>query len=453
MAFDRFRTGLLLQVALLMGTLSGLVLLLVYQQWYITSFCVAILLLDQLYDLIYFVEKTNRELARFIGSIRHSDFTQTFQEQARNESFRELFGEFNQVISSFRQIKADKEAHHLYLQAVVEHIPIGILSVDAQGTIQLINRATRELLQVPHLKNAKSLSRISPELGQAVRTLEHGASRMVALNRPGKSLLLTLRATTLVSQGQELRILSLQNIRPELEEQEIEAWQKLIGVLTHEIMNSVTPIVSLTSTIRSLVDHELMGPPGSPLPDEDVLQDIRTGLQTIEKRSTGMLHFVQNYRRLTRIPAPQLEPVRIRDLFTGVQHLLKADLAPQAIDFRMPLPDPGLRIDADPELIEQVLINLIKNGVEACRKGDTPCVEVTASLDPQENNRVRIDVRDNGPGIPEEVLDKIFVPFYTTKKEGSGIGLSLSRQIMRLHQGTLRVSSSQPGQTVFSLLF
>jgi two-component system nitrogen regulation sensor histidine kinase NtrY len=453
MGFKRFRLRLLLRVGLLMGTLSVLVFLLFYQGWYVTAFCLTLLLAGQVYDFIYFVEKTNRDLTRFLAAIRQSDFTQLFREQGQSASFRDLSAEFNRVILAFQQIKADKEAHYLYLQTIVEHIAIGILSVAADGRIQLINRVTRELLQVPHLRNVKALGRISPELEHTVRTLEHGASRVVPISRQGEPLLLSLRGATLVSQGEELRIVSLQNIRSELEEQELEAWQKLIRVLTHEIMNSVTPIVSLTATISTLVEDELVAQTGGPAPEEDVLQDIRTGLQTIEKRSKGMLHFVENYRRLTRVPNPHLEPVRVRDLFEGVQRLLTADLAPQAVAFRMALPDPGLRIEVDPELIEQVLINLIKNGVEACRGSDQPCVEVTASLDAQEHNRVRIDVRDNGPGIPDEVLDKIFVPFFTTKKEGSGIGLSLSRQIMRLHKGTIRVSSTRPGQTVFSLVF
>ena len=219
-------------------------------------------------------------------------------------------------------------------------------------------------------------------------------------------------------------------------------------------MNSVTPIISLTSTIRSLVEERVahLYTPAEIEEDEN-LEDIQTGLQTIEKRSTGMLHFVQNYRRLTRVPPPHLETVEVTELLKQLARLIQSDPLYQKVKLRLLNPETPLQITADPELIEQVLLNLVKNGVEACENEAEPVIEISACQDEKIAGLVRIEVKDNGPGVPEEILDKIFVPFYTTKKQGSGIGLSLSRQIMKLHKGSLQMRPAEPHGTVFSLLF
>lgn len=443
----------MLRAALLTLSISAVTLILIYKQWYITAFCLVLLIVAQLYDLIFYVEKTNRELSRFLLAIRHSDFTQRFSTHHSNPSFSELHTAFNEVSEAFQRIKADKEAHYQYLQAIISHIGIGILSYDQKGEVRLLNQATKDLLQVPHLKQVDALNRISPELVQAMKKLMTGESQLVSILRNNEQLLLSVRATELVSQGEELKIISLQNIRSEMEQQELEAWQKLIRVLTHEIMNSVTPVISLTSTISQLVETELVAQPAGPVMDEDSLEDIRTGLRTIEKRTKGMLHFVENYRKLTRVPTPERAQVRVQELFSRVHRLMQADFAKHQVRFLMEPQEQDLQIFADLELIEQVLINLVKNAMEACTGAQDACVEVLAFRDEKEQGRVRIDVKDNGHGIPDDVLDKIFVPFYTTKKQGSGIGLSLSRQIMRQHHGSIRVSTQPGGPTVFSLVF
>ena len=455
MAYNNFRARLLLKVFKLVGTISLLVFALFYQQWYVSAFCLAALITAQVYFLIEFVEQTNRELTRFFSAIRHSDFTQRFAPEGKNASFKYLYHEFNELIEAFQRIKAEKEANHLYLQTIVEHMSIGILIFDEGGEVKLLNKATKDLLRMPHLKNIKALERISLELLTTLYSLETGDSKLILVNRDEGSLSLTLRATILQLQGQPLKIVSVQNIRSEMEEQELEAWQKLIRVLSHEIMNSITPVVSLASSIHDLVAQELITPTtgGHVTVDEEVMTDVQTGLLTIEKRSEGLLHFVHDYRKLARVPKPNLKPVKLKDLFQQLDSLLRTDMSHRDVKFGIYLPKEEMEVLADAELISQVLINLIKNAMEACAGCENPKVEVLAYYDPMENNRVRIDVKDNGPGIPDEILDKIFIPFYTTKKEGSGIGLSLSRQIMRLHRGTLRVSSHGVHQTVFSLLF
>ncbi len=455
MVYNNFRARLLLKIGRLIFTISLLAFILIYQHWYVSAFCLALLITAQIYFLIQFVEQTNRELTRFFSAIRYSDFTQRFASGGKNATFQALYHEFNEVIEAFQRMKAEKEANHLYLQTIVEHMSIGILIFDNEGEVQLLNKAIKDILRLPNLKNIKALERISLELLTTLYSLETGDSKLVTLNRDDGSLSLALRATQLQLQGEQLKIISVQNIRSEMEEQELEAWQKLIRVLSHEIMNSITPVVSLASSIHDLVAQDLITQTagGHVAVDEEVMTDVQTGLLTIEKRSEGLLHFVHDYRKLARVPKPTLKPVKLKALFEQLDTLMRTEMGYHQVKFALYVPKEDLEISADAELISQVLINLMKNAMEACAGCDNPKVEIYAYYDPMENNRVRIDVKDNGPGIPEEIIDKIFIPFYTTKKEGSGIGLSLSRQIMRLHRGTLRVSSQMGKQTVFSLSF
>ncbi|QNF31592.1 GHKL domain-containing protein [Adhaeribacter swui] len=455
MVYNNFRARLLLKIAKLVFTICLLAFVVIYQQWYVSGFCLALVIAAQFYFLVEYVEQTNRELTRFFSAIRYSDFTQRFAPEGKNPTFKLLYHEFNEVIEAFQRIKADKEANHLYLQTIVEHMSIGILIFNAAGEVKLLNKAGKELLRTPYLKSIKALERISLELLTTLYTLETGDSKLVSISREDGSVSLALRATQLQLQGELLKIISLQNIRSEMEEQELEAWQKLIRVLSHEIMNSITPVVSLASSIHDLVAQDLITQTagGHLAVDEEVMSDVQTGLLTIEKRSEGLLHFVHDYRRLARVPKPNLKPVKVKTLFEQLDTLMRTEMGFHQVEFSLYVPKEDMEISADAELISQVLINLVKNAMEACSGCENPRVEIYAYYDAMENNRVRIEVKDNGPGIPEEIIDKIFIPFYTTKKEGSGIGLSLSRQIMRLHRGTLRVSSSAGKQTVFSLLF
>ncbi|MDX5482487.1 MAG: ATP-binding protein [Hymenobacteraceae bacterium] len=452
MVYSGFRLKLLLRLGLLVAVILVLLWVAYRTDWYITVACLFLLVVFQVYELIHSVERTNRDISSFLEAIRHSDFTQRFAISKANSSYRDLYKAFNDVTESFQRVKSEKQAHHLYLQAIVEHVGIGLLSFDKNGEVQLVNQVAKELLHVPHLRNIQALERISAELVNVLQHIGSNEKALVTIQPKHEQLLLNVHATILVSQGRELKIVSLQNIQPELEEQELQTWQKVIRVLTHEIMNSVTPVISLTSTVAGLLEQEVMAKQAvGELPDEETLEDMQAGLRTIEKRSTGMLHFVKNYRRLMRLPASELRPVKVNELLHSVHTLLQSEMEAHKVELKMYLPDDRVEILADAEQLEQVFINLIKNGMEACSGSAQPCVEVVAYLDELDRAKLRVDVTDNGAGIPEDVLDKIFIPFYTTKKQGSGIGLSLSKQIMRQHGGSIRVNSQPGGPTTFSL--
>ncbi len=453
MIYRLFRLQIIIRVLLISATVLLLFFLIFRTDFYATSIIVGLGIILQIYGLVRYVDQTNRDLSRFLLAIRHGDYSQTFTPNISGKSFEELHAAFNEVMNFIREQRSGKEEHYWYLQAVVQHIGIGLIAFRKNGEVDLINNAAKRLLRTListkekspselSLRTIESLEEINKPLGAAVIGLRDGGKRIVKIETKDDIFHLAVYATAFKLGGEKYTIVSLQNIGRELEEKEMEAWQKLIRVLTHEIMNSVTPIASLASTGSSLVQKDV---------DEESIKDIRDAFQTIEKRSEGLLHFVQAYRNLTRIPKPAFQIIAVKDIFQSVVRLLKTQIKENGVSLKTSVEPKKLEVTADPELIEQVLINLVKNSIEALMNRSDRKIELSAWLDSQ--GRVVIQVRDNGPGIEPEAIDKIFIPFFTTKETGSGIGLSLSRQIMRLHGGSISVSSKADQETVFTLRF
>ncbi|MCB0302391.1 MAG: ATP-binding protein [Calditrichaeota bacterium] len=446
MVYKRFRIVLAGRVLLLGGFIFLLYFLILQTSYYAATLIVAALIVYQFTSLIAYVEKTNRDLTRFLDAIKYSDFSQTFAHTGLGSSFTELKAAFNEVIEKFQKTRAAQEEHFRYLQTVVQHVGIGLIAFNSEGEVSLLNNAAKRLLNVSHLKNIKSLAGSSEKLVEALFRLTSGQKALIKLKQHDQLMQLAVYATEFKLQHQRYTLVSLQNIGAELEEQEMEAWQKLIRVLTHEIMNSITPISSLASTANELLkDVVANGEAG------DSLDDIGNALQTIRNRSEGLSNFVDAYRNLTRIPRPNFQIFPIQGLFERITMLMRTQAAAGKVDLRSEIRPASLELTADPELVEQVLINLAFNAIQAVAEQLDARVILSARMD--ERGRVLIQVEDNGPGILPEVLDKIFIPFFTTKKGGSGIGLSLSRQIMRLHRGTISVQSEINTRTVFTLRF
>jgi len=451
MVFKRFRLVVLSRVLLLCATIYLLLHLLFNMQTrlYATMLIVTLVIIYQIYALIHYVEKTNRDLNRFLMTIKHEDFSQTFLGAGLGSSFEELKRAFNEVIQKFHRARTEKEEHFRYLQTVVQHVGIGLITFNADGKVDLLNTAAKRLLKKPTLKNISDLKPISEDLVDTLLNIGAGQKALVRISSANEMLQLVVNATEFVLRDQNFTLVSLQNIQSELEEQELEAWRKLIRVLTHEIMNSITPIASLASTLNDLIRTEGGDTPVRAL-EAETRTDIEGGLRTIQSRSEGLLHFVNAYRDLTRVPIPDLRIFPVRGLLEQVTHLLNREAKDCQVQVRTDIRPLNLELTADRKLIEQVLINILKNAVQAL--GDQ--AEKNIHLSSQINDRGRpiIQVTDNGPGIPEKLLDKIFIPFFTTKREGSGIGLSLSREIMRLHGGAIMVRS-KPGETIVTLRF
>ncbi|HEX9653690.1 MAG TPA: ATP-binding protein [bacterium] len=451
MVYKRFRVVVLARVFLLSGTLYLFFYLLLKTdtKYYATILILGLIVIYQIYSLIYYVERTNRDLNRFLLTIKHEDFSQTFLGAGLGSSFDELKSAFNAVIQKFYQARAEKEEHFRYLQTVVQHVGIGLIAFKNDGKVELLNNAAKRLLKIPRLKNIHELTPLGKHLVQKLFELKSGQKALVKMEIQNELSQLSISATEFRMRDQNLTLVSLQNIQSELEEKELEAWQNLIRVLTHEIMNSVTPIASLASTINDMLNSN--GESARPALTDETRGDIHGALRTIQKRSEGLLHFVDAYRNLTRVPVPNFEIFPVQELLRRIHQLMQPEFAQNGIQLQYSVAPETLELTADSELVEQILINIVKNAFQAVTGRANSSILMRSKID--ESGRVIIQVTDNGPGIPKQMLDKIFIPFFTTKETGSGIGLSLSRQIMRLHRGGITVHSRPNEETVFTLRF
>jgi len=366
-------------------------------------------------------------------------------------SFKALNDAFNDVMKDFQRVRSEREEHFYYLQTIIQNIDVSLIAFQSDGTIELINKSAKKLFQVSGLNNIKGLEKFSHELVNVLFRIKPGQNELVKVYDEDDFLQLAIYATTIKIKDKVITLVTIKDIQNVLEEQETEAWQKLIRVLTHEIMNSITPIASLSSTLENIVKgYSHSGEGHTPVYNES-LDEMEKALQTINKRSNGLLHFVDTYRNLTRIPKPNFTIFTVEDIFLNIRMLMDEDLRKQHILFDTQIEPEKLQITADEQLIEQVLINLLKNAIDALK--DIADARVRLSAFYNKRGRFTIQVSDNGPGILPDVLDKIFIPFFTTKQSGSGIGLALSRQIMRLHNGTITAYSEAEKETVFTLTF
>ncbi|MBL7846096.1 MAG: histidine kinase [Cyclobacteriaceae bacterium] len=443
-----FRFRVALRVVMIGLVMALFVYMINHPNMIFAAILTGIIIIGQLVELYSFTSQTNRKLTRFLESVKYSDFISGFTADNKlGASFRELNAEFNVVLEAFRKARSEKEEHWQYLNTVVQQVRTGILSFDPEGNVQLINANAKRFMGVTNLKNIEELQDRNPALLQAIRDVEPGKG---TLFKSGPDVLLTVQATELRIRGNTMKLLTLQNIQSELQQQEIEAWQNLTRVLRHEIMNSITPISSLTSTLREILDHDMTRKNSHYELREEGADDLREGLTTIENRSKGLIKFIDAYREYTSLPQPKLKTVNVKAFIDRIGQLLRPEIRKTTIELVCTCENEFLTIQADEEMLEQVLINLVKNSLEAL--ADTPKGTITVA-GYYADAHVAIDVTDNGPGIIQEAMNKVFVPFFTTKKTGSGIGLSLSRQIMQMHNGYLTVTSTPGIKTTFTMKF
>lgn len=446
--FTDFRTKVTFRVVFLGISIWLFMFMVTRPNMVFAAILMGLIIIFQHVELFRFVSQTNRKLTRFLESVKYSDFITGFTSDNKlGRSFKELNTAFTEVLEAFRKARSEKEEQGQYLNSVVQQVRTGILSFDSDGNVQLINANAKRFMNVSSLKNIGDLIQTNPKLYHSINSVEPGKSE---LYKGSNELYLTIQATELRIRGADVKLVTLQNIQPELQQQELEAWQNLTRVLRHEIMNSITPISSLTSTLRDILDREMVPKDDRYELMEEGAEDLKEGLATIENRSKGLIKFIDAYREYTSLPKPHFKQVRLKEIIEKVAHLMKTELKKTQIDFEYSCSSDYLTIQADEEMIEQVLINLLKNAKEALAETDQPSLKL---LGKYEDNAIKIEVIDNGPGIIQEAIDHIFVPFYTTKRTGSGIGLSLSRQIMQMHNGSITVESEPDVQTIFTLRF
>jgi nitrogen fixation/metabolism regulation signal transduction histidine kinase len=450
MIFKRYRFLIILQVILLGVTVALFLWTLQQEYMLITSSSLVIIWILQIVYLIWYLQKINRDLLKFITALRYDDVSISFKKERKIDPyFKDLYQELNHIINEISTIRSDKESEHQYFQNTVKHINTGILAFDETGEIEICNDAALTLFNREHLKNIVEIEKTKSGLSETIKNLKPSTTHLVKLVRANEVVQLSIKAANFKIKNRNIKLISLQNIKSEIDRSEVDAWQKLIRVLTHEIMNSVSPIKLLSGSLIEMFEENNTIKSINEL-DNKTIEDSVLGLKTIRKRSDGLSNFVETYKNLTQIPKVKFSEFKINQLFEHLNTLLKDDLTTKNIGFIINCNPTNLFLNADEKLIEQVLINLIKNASEALKNIENPIINLNAKT---KKDIVQITVSDNGPGISSDIAENIFIPFFTTKEKGSGIGLSLSRQIMHLHNGNISVNSKPNIETAFTLHF
>lgn len=450
MGFNSFRVNVVLRVLLLLGNLFVLAWGYLHTDWQITLVFCSTLLLLQLVDIVHYVEMSNRQFASFLSAISERDFSTRYNLKGKGETFTALGIAFNQITTAFGELNSERAAKHQLLEALIEHISTALLCIDESGKIILMNQSAKKLFDFPYIHHAFALRKVDAQLPDLLASAQPGTNQLIKLKLSGELLPLSMFTTKFDLLGNSYSLISFQNIRDELESRELDSWQKLIKVLTHEIMNSVTPIVSLSSVIKqALVDDSGQIKSTSLTPVEN--QDLVRSLLAIEACGKGLVRFVQSYNNLANPPKPYFTEVALAPLLERISLLMLPELEANGISLQTRCVPDTLTLQADAQQLEQILINLIKNAREAIPIQERSRIYITALIN--QNRAIQISVRDTGSGIEQDKLQDIFIPFYTSKKTGSGIGLSISRQLVLANKGQISVTSNPGVGSEFILSF
>lgn len=439
-------------------TFLGFLYLIYNKNFYVLIVNLAVLTIIQIVLLIRYLNITNRELSRFFSSLESKDSGLIYQNELDNSPGLELQKSLNRLNSIIRESRKENTKQYNYLKNVIDHVSTGILSFDSKGNIELYNIAAAKLFCIPSIRNISKLDELLPGFSKLLKQLRPNIQKLVNIKVNTETIPISVKNSIFKIEDREIRLVSFQNIKQELEEKEVDSWQKLIRVLTHEIMNSISPISSITTTISRLFKNKNTNKVSLPVDiNKEVIAKTVKGMKIIDERGKGLISFVDKFRSLTLFPEPVKQKINIEVLIQDIEMLLEEELRSNKVVLNTEMKPDNIILYADKKQVEQVLINLINNSIYALRDAINKKIILRAFY--EVDNRVCIKIIDNGKGIPEDILDQIFIPFFTTREKsedsghsGSGIGLSLSRQIMRLHDGIISVRS-KPGETVFSLRF
>ncbi|MDP4249842.1 MAG: ATP-binding protein [Bacteroidota bacterium] len=443
--YKKFEFRILTRIVILFIVVS-ITAVVVIQSQYIYLIILLPVLAYQFSDFYRFFRKTQDELDQFVESVHYRDFSRHFDVNRAPDELKTMRKGFNDINSTFKVISREKETQFLYLQKILELVETGILSYEVEsGEVIWMNDSLKKILGIPYLKTMHSLEKRDEHLFKEIRLLQPGIGKIVSISRDNGIVKVLASATAFQTDNKMFKLAAFQNVNEALDEAEAKAWQKLLSVMTHEIMNSVAPISSLADTMLDRLKRatELMREQPS------AIEDLELGIETIRRRSEGLLKFAETYRNLNKIISPTLKKVLLRDLFENLHQLMQPTLQQKNVQLEIILQNPELFYEMDSTLIEQVLINLLVNAIEAVKDKPHPRIQLSAFN--VSNNKINIKVADNGCGIPSALMDRIFIPFFSTRKNGSGIGLSLSQQILLLHKGNIQVQSVENEGSVFTL--
>jgi len=448
---NKYYTGIIIRVILIVVS-SVVLAFLSYKTNYLYSITVMIVLVGaETFGLIRYILRRRDDIKRMLEYIKENNPSLYFS-QSRHYPFNELGYFLNEIGDIVREVRIEKENQFRYMKYIVEHAGTGLISYDQEGRVDIINQAAKDLLGVIEIHSIMNLESVHQGLPEILKKLKPGEQKVITLKSANRLKQLAVKASVFKTGEKSIRLVSLQDIKNELDEKEMDAWQKLIRVLTHEIINSVTPVTSLTSTISGFFRKGGQTVTAGELSDENIREAL-TGLGYIEDRGKNLIDFVSKFRSLTKLPTPKFEEVSMTRLTEAITLLKRDELSAKGIVLKC-ITDDNLQLYCDRSLVEHVLINLVNNAADALSTKPgiiEKRIEITGEI--AEDKHIILSVRDNGTGIPDDQLENIFIPFYTTKEHGSGIGLSLARQIMKLHGGTITVFSKPDSETVFSLIF
>jgi len=452
MIFKRFY---FIVIARVMGLLISCMLLALSFIHYNDPFVIANLLLILGLQTVFLIRKLNRvnhELVNFFQTVRNNDSSSTFKNKYSQSGYDKLFLQFDSINKRIQEIKIENENKNQYFKVLVEHVGVGLISFNDKGNVSIYNGAAKELFKLPHLFHIKQLDRLQDGMSDLILNLSPSEQKLIPFYRNHEMIQLSVKSSVLKLSGESITLVSFQNIKNELEERELDSWQKLIRVLTHEMMNTISPVNSSLSTLIDFYRDEESGECTSiDQLNSEILSDTLCGLEIIDERIDGLTDFVSRFRDLTLLPRPNFVQLNLVERVHNLSKLLAEQVLKENIELKLIHSNGIIEQKADSVLLDQILINLLKNSIQALEDRSEKVISIFIGKD--EKNRSYIEVIDNGCGIKKEVQDEVFVPFYTSKKNGSGIGLSLSRQLMRLHGGIITFRSEPNVETRFRLQF
>lgn len=450
MGFSRFGALLALRLIIIMIALTMVSFLIITPGYHAATLLVFVITIGLTFEVFRFVTRTNQEVSRFLDAARYADFGQRFDFGKLGAGFAELGETFTHILDRFREDRKQQESELRHLKALLEHVPVPLISLHTNNQITLWNNSARRLFGLTRVTRLSDLEQFGSDFLKQIRSIHAGESILVTFQVDDMEQRLTISASEITIASNTERLISLQNIQSELDGVQLNAWQDLVRVLTHEIMNSITPVASLAKTAVDLVDDVTLKVAHETEIVEE-LRDIKDAVNTVARRSDGLMNFVSSYRQLTRLPAPEKKRFQLSDLFADVTRIATLDWLEKDLALITNIEPGELDVHADRQMIEQVLINMLQNCEYALQETEHGQVVLSARLN--KRGHVTVEVSDNGPGIPQEIVNRIFVPFYTTRREGSGVGLALSRQVMVAHGGTISFTNNKSGGARFTLIF
>lgn len=455
MAYRNYKVSLFVRIFVLAFLITAFVLAIykldfgldMLKSMIISALLLLIIFLS-IYNIFRFTIRRYSEMIHFFESIRYRDFNQFFNEDSGPKDIRELHRGFNSINETIKSVNKEKEVQYLYLQKILELVDTGIIAYNIEsGSVLWVNDSFNQILNIPTIKNIQFVKKRNLKMYMDVFETTHVKGNTISIDSENDKTKILISNASFKVKDEAFKLIVLQNIENTLNQNQAEAWNKLLRVMTHEIMNSVAPISSLADTLQTKIRLSLE----DPIKNRVDTNDLYLGIDSIRNRSEGLMKFANTFRGLNKIANIDVTKASIHNLFESISNLIQPSLISKNIELQFKLDDPEFQIEMDTSLIEQVLINLILNSVEACKNVQTPLIKISAEKNIE--GIAIVKVSDNGLGIPNEILDNIFIPFFSTKKNGSGIGLTLCQQIMFLHKGKIQINSVENSGTVIRLIF